>query len=522
VIEKERGNPAQKALEFAAGIGEKSSNIEHRTSNIELKLNKIIRPGPSRKSAMKNSLKQFAFYVVSMVVGVSLLLFVLNLRSDKSAPPAAVATGQETVVHWFQALQLEFAKNLSAPISGLIMQIFVILVFSRVCAFLMKFIGQPQVVGEMLAGILLGKSVLAYLWPTGFAALFPESTMPRLYFFSQVGLIFFMFVVGLDLKISDLKNRAGAAVLISHVSIVFPFLLGTLVAYGIYESYGPANFAYSSFALFMGIAMSITAFPVLARIIQEKKLTNTPLGTMALTCAAVDDVTAWCVLAAVLGIVKAGTITIALGVFAASLLYVALMLKAVRPIALRALRPATLDGSFTHGQLALVFCIVLGSALLSETIGIHALFGAFLAGIIMPQNASFRSSLIEKIEDLSSVVLLPIFFAYTGLRMQVGLLDTWHAWLICGGIIVLAVVGKMVGSALAARWSAGMTWRESWALGALMNTRGLMELVVLNIGYDIGILSPKVFAMMVIMAIFTTMMTGPGTGFFLQKRCGGS
>lgn len=466
---------------------------------------------------MKKSFKQLIYYIVSMIVGVSLLLFVLNLRTDKISAPAAAVSGQETALNWFQSLQNEFAKNLGAPISGLIIQIFVILVFSRVCAFLLKQVGQPQVIGEMVAGILLGKSVLAYVWPEAFGALFPESTMPRLYFFSQVGLIFFMFVVGLDLKISDLKNRAGAAILISHVSIVLPFLLGTIVAYGIYEKYGPVNFAYSSFALFMGIAMSITAFPVLARIIQEKRLNNTPLGTMALTCAAVDDVTAWCLLAAVVGIVKAGTIHTALGVFLASFIYVIVMLKVVKPVMLRALRPATIDGRFTHGQLALVFCVVLGSALLSETIGIHALFGAFLAGTIMPQSVSFRSSLIEKIEDLSAVVLLPIFFAYTGLRMQIGLMNTWESWLICGGIIVLAITGKMVGSALAARFSTEMTWRESWALGSLMNTRGLMELVVLNIGYDIGILSPTIFAMMVIMALVTTAMTGPLLSLFLPE-----
>ncbi len=453
--------------------------------------------------------------MAAMGVAILFLFGILSFGPAESFLAVAPASG-ESPFHWFEIVQQEFDKNMALPITGLLIQIFIILAFSRVCTFFMKAVGQPQVIGEMLAGILLGKSVLAFLWPAGFAVLFPESSMPRLYFLSQVGLIFFMFVVGLDLKISDLKNRTSAAVLVSHVSIVFPFLLGALIALGIYEKYGPPNVAYSSFALFTGIAMSITAFPVLARIIQEKRLTNTPLGTMAITCAAVDDVTAWCVLAAVLGFVKAGTVVTGVVILVLSILYVIAMLKVVKPIALKILQPATIEGRFTREQLAFVFCIVIGSALISEIIGIHALFGAFVAGTVMPRSVSFRSSLVEKIEDFSAVVLLPIFFAYTGIRTQISLLDSWELWFICGLVISFAIIGKMVGSTLAARWS-GMNWRESWALGALMNTRGLMELIVLNIGYDLGILSPTIFAMMVVMAIVTTMMTGPLLTFFIPE-----
>jgi Kef-type K+ transport system membrane component KefB len=452
---------------------------------------------------MKRFVLPVAGYGISICLGLFLLILILNAGPQgEVAPSAAAASG------WLDILRHEISRNMQVPLTGLLVQVLAILVFSRLCSYVLGLLGQPQVVGEMVAGILLGKSVLGFLWPAGFAGLFPESSMPRLYFLSQIGLIFFMFVVGLDLKLSGWKARAPAAVLVSHVSIVFPFLLGALVATGIYGTYGPANIPFSSFALFMGIAMSITAFPVLARILQERKLTHTSLGVMAITCAAVDDVTAWCVLAAVLGIVKAGTMSNALVVLLLALAFVGAMLALVRPMALRILRPATLEGNFTRGQLATVFCVLLGSALVAEIIGIHALFGAFLAGAIMPQSVSFRSSLMEKIEDLSAVVLLPIFFAYTGIRTEIHLLDSWHAWLVCAGIIALAVVGKMVGSALAARWS-GIGWRESWALGTLMNTRGLMELVVLNIGYDLGILPPTIFAMMVVMAIGTTLMTGP-------------
>lgn len=409
----------------------------------------------------------------------------------------------------------EFGRNLSSPVSGLILQILAILVFSRVCAFLLNKVGQPAVVGEIVAGLLLGKSVFAQLWPAGFGWLFPDSSMPRLFLFSQIGLIFFMFVVGLHLKTEELRNKGAAAVLISHVSIVVPFLLGVLAAFGIYASYGPSSCTFLSFALFMGIAMSITAFPVLARILQEKRLTFTPLGTMALSCAAIDDVTAWCVLAAVVGIVKAGTVTTAIGVLGAAVLYVFVMFKLIRPLVTRAMRPS-LKGEFTTGQLAILFGVLLGSALVSEMIGIHALFGAFMAGVIMPQSVSFRTNLVEKIEDLTSVVLLPLFFVYTGLRTQISLLNTWNEWVICLMLIVLATAGKMAGSALAARWS-GMTWRDSWSLGALMNTRGLMELSALNIGYDLGILTPTLFAMLVVMAIVTTVMTSPLISFLLPE-----
>jgi Kef-type K+ transport system membrane component KefB len=467
--------------------------------------------------------RHFVSYVVLMSVAAVLLLGILKLGPAGVSPSAPVAHAGGG--GWLEAVQAEFLRNLDVPVVGLIVQVLAILVFARACSLILRMMGQPQVIGEMIAGILLGKSVFAHLWPEGFAVVFPEAAMPRLYFLSQIGLIFFMFTVGLHLKISELKERGPAAILISHMSIVVPFLLGTAAALGLYRSYGPANFDFPSFALFMGIALSITAFPVLARIIEEKRLTDTPLGAMALTCAAIDDVTAWCILAAVVGIVKAGTFATAGAVLAASLVYVVAMYKVVAPVVGKLMRPASLKGDFSRGQLGLLFCVLLGSALTAEAIGIHALFGAFLAGVIMPKNVSFRSKLIEKIEDLIAVVLLPIFFAYTGIRTEIGLLDSVDSWLVCLGITALAIAGKMAGSAAAARWS-GMSWRESLALGSLLNTRGLMELVVLNIGYDIGILSPTLFAMMVIMALVTTTMTAPllsllGASHLSGMRSGG-
>lgn len=410
-------------------------------------------------------------------------------------------------------LLIEITRNLASPFSVLIIQVFVILIVSRVCAYGLKLLGQPQVIGEMIAGIFLGKSVLGLFAPDLFNGLFPSASLPGLQLVSQLGLVLFMFVVGMQLKVSELKERAWSAVFISHVSIIFPFILGALLAFFLYPSYGPENFAFSSFALFMGISMSITAFPVLARIIQEKGLSETSLGAMALVCAAVDDVTAWCLLAAVIGIVKAGSVSLALTVLLATLLYVAFMLKLVRPFLLKGLH----GKEMRINQLALIFCTLFGSSLIAEVIGIHALFGAFLAGAILPQNTELRALISGKIEDFTSVVLLPIFFAFTGIRTQIGLLDSTQSWVICLSITLVAILGKMGGSAMAARY-VGMEKRESWALGALMNTRGLMELVVLNIGLDLGILSPVLFAMLVLMALITTTMTAPLVTFFRKSH----
>jgi Kef-type K+ transport system membrane component KefB len=305
-----------------------------------------------------------------------------------------------------------------------------------------------------------------------------------------------------------LRNRAQHAVVVSHASIIFPFTLGMGLAYFLYPLFCPPNIGFLSFALFLGIAMSITAFPVLARIVQERGLSRTSLGAMAITCAAVDDITAWCLLAAVIAIVKAGSIVSSLWTIGMAAAYVAIMLGLVRPF-LKKLGDIFADReSLSKPIVALFFVILILSAYATEVIGIHALFGAFLAGVIMPSNARFRNVFIEKVEDVALVLLLPLFFVYTGLRTEIGLLNNPGLWKWCAAILVVAVAGKFLGSAFSARFM-GTSWRESLLLGALMNTRGLMELVVLNIGYDLGVVGPEIFAMMVIMALVTTLMTGP-------------
>ncbi len=318
-----------------------------------------------------------------------------------------------------------------------------------------------------------------------------------------------MFVVGIELDPALMRGKAHAAVAVSHVSIVFPFLLGVTLAIGLYEGLAPKNVPFYSFALFLGIAMSITAFPVLARILDERKLTSTPVGTTAIACAAVDDVTAWSLLAFVVAFTTSGGAFATLSItLLLALLFVLAMVYLVRPSLARVLDPENPEAT-GRGRMAIVVAVMLLSALATELIGIHALFGAFLAGRrSCRRRVSFRRLLKERFDTVSAVFLLPLFFAITGLRTQIGLLDTPGAWLICLLIVAVATLGKLGGTVGAARLT-GLSWHDSLTLGALMNTRGLMELVALNVGYDLGILSPQIFAMMVLMALVTTAMTGP-------------
>jgi len=328
-----------------------------------------------------------------------------------------------------------------------------------------------------------------------------------------------MFIIGMELDVGILKRSAHDAIVVSHASIIFPYFLGVVLAYFLYQNFAPDTISFTAFALFIGIAMSITAFPVLARIIQERDLTKDHLGTLAITCAAVDDVTAWSLLAVVIAIVKAGDITSALITIILSILYVMFMLFVVKRLLNKIAQTHFTRETVNKPILAILFGILLLSSYMTEVIGIHALFGAFMAGVIIPANQSFRRVLAEKIEDFSLVFLLPLFFVFTGLRTQIGLLNNPDLWIVCLIIIAVAIAGKFLGSAIAARF-VGQSWRDSLVLGALMNTRGLMELVVLNIGYDLGVLTPEVFTMLVLMALITTFMTGPSITFidFVTKR----
>ncbi len=403
---------------------------------------------------------------------------------------------------------LGLAENFKHPLTILLMQMIVVLFAAKTIGYLFTLIGQQSVIGETAAGIIIGPSLLGWMMPDVFAFIFPANSLSNLQLLSQIGLVLFMFIIGMELNIDILKKRATEALLVSHVSIFFPYLLGILLAYYLYTDFAPANIPFITYALFMGIAMSITAFPVLARILKERKLTQTGVGGMAIICAAIDDVTAWCILAIVISIAKAGNIAGALLTIVITILYVLIMFFVVRPALEKLSRKFYKNNKVESTFIAVILLMVILSAFIAEVIGIHALFGAFLAGVIMPSSVSLRNLFTEKVEDVSIMLLLPLFFAFTGLRTQIGLLNNFSLWATCGIIIAIAVFGKFFGSAVASRL-VGQSWKDSLSIGALMNTRGLMEIIVLNIGYDLGILTPSIFTMMVFMALITTCMTAP-------------
>lgn len=457
-----------------------------------------------------NNIKNSLFYI-TVIGGFTALIYWLISIGPSLEVGRGIVPKQIESNHWNDFLD-SMIENLQHPLAILLAQIVTIILVARLFGWMFRKIGQPSVIGEMIAGIVLGPSLVGMYFPEFSAALFPKESLGNLQFLSQIGLIFFMFVIGMELDLKVLKNKANDAVVISHASIVIPFALGLTLSYFIYPIFAPMGVEFSSFGLFLGIAMSITAFPVLARIVQEREMQKTKLGTIVITCAAADDITAWCILAVVIAIVKAGSFTSSLYVIGLAILYVFIMLKIVRPFLKRVGDLNSTRESLNKPVVAIFFITLLFSSYVSELIGIHALFGAFLAGAIMPENNKFRNIFIEKVEDVSIIVLLPLFFVFTGLRTQIGLLNDPYLWKITAIIIAVAVVGKFFGSAFAAKF-VGQSWKDSLAIGALMNTRGLMELVVLNIGYDLGVLSTEIFTMMVIMALVTTFMTGPALDF---------
>ena len=460
-------------------------------------------------------MKKILYYILIVGCCTGLMWFIID-RGQYLTPQQGIANGSY-VSHYRaearppvsgESVIQQFTQHIQNPISLLLLQIITILVFSRFFGVLFSKLGQPLVIGEIIAGIFLGPSILGVLFPDFFVFLFPKESLKSLQYLSQIGLTFFMFIIGMELDVTKIRKRTRDAIVVSHASIMIPYLLGIMLAYCIYAEYAPASVSFLSFSLFLGISMSITAFPVLARIIQERKLTRTTLGALAITCAAADDVTGWCILAAVIAIVRAGNILSALSTIGLVSIFILFMLNIVRPwLTKMSARHVNGDNLSKH-VVALSFFILLLSAYIAEVIGIHLLFGAFIAGVVMPRNIGFKKALKAKVEDISVLILLPIFFAFTGLRTQIGLLSEGHLWTLCGIIILVAVVGKLAGSALTARFL-NHSWRDSLSLGILMNTRGLMELIVLNIGYDIGILTPEIFAIMVLMALATTFMTGP-------------
>lgn len=446
-----------------------------------------------------------AGYVALLVAGVG-VFFLIHTFGNGLSVPSSPAEARPAGIP--PTAQVDLVLHVIATLAAVV---FLGFVLGRV----LRYFGQPPVIGELIAGIMLGPSLLGAFSPEALHLLIPSAVSdPKghvpaaLRAVSQLGIILYMFLVGLELNAARLAKRAHAAVAVSHASIVLPFVLGSMLALGLYPIFSHEGVPFTSFALFMGAAMATTAFPVLARILTDRNLGKTDLGGLALSCAAVDDVTAWCLLALVVGISQTD-IGNATWVIGGAIAFIAFMFLVIRPLLARMIRSGD-SRSDALPPLAVsgTFLAVLLAALTTEVIGIHAVFGAFLLGAVIPHDSRIAREFTVKLKDFVTVLLLPAFFALTGMRTQIDLINGWDSWLWCGAIIVVASAGK-IGGTLAAGRLTGLSWRDAAALGVLMNTRGLMELIVLNIGLDLGIVSPTLFAILVVMALVTTAATAP-------------
>ena len=438
-------------------------------------------------------MKRIAAYAAMIAATVIGFFLVRTLGGSLVAPPP-------DTVRFGRAIPPASSEVLLHVLLALV----VVIIVARLLGALFRRFNQPAVIGEVIAGVLLGPSLLGRVAPGISSYLLPPAVAPFLGVLSQVGIILYMFLIGLELDTGLLRQRAHASVAISHASIIAPFLLGTGLSLWLYPRLSSSDVPFFVFALFMGISMSVTAFPVLARILTDRAMHKSRLGVIALACAAVDDVTAWCLLAFVVSVARSEPRRV-VPTLALTAAFIAAMFFVVRPLAAWFARTRK---DIRQDSLAVIFVALLASALVTEFIGIHAIFGAFLLGAVIPHDSELARDLTRKLNDLVIVLLLPAFFAFTGMRTQIGLVNGASEWLTCGLIILVASLGKFGGSTVAARIS-GLDWRQAASLGILMNTRGLMELIVLNVGLDLGVLSPTLFAMLVVMAIVTTLATSP-------------
>ncbi len=442
--------------------------------------------------------------MLTAAIGGYLLIRAAGADLVASAPAANSITRSEWIV--------------TDPLAHVLLALALITLVARAMGVLFRrFLRQPPVIGEIFAGLALGPSLLGTVSPTLQAFVLPPDAAPFVGMIAKVGVVLFMFLVGLELDMKAARRHGQATVIIAHASIITPFLLGALLALGLYPLYASQDVDFTVFSLFIGVAMSVTAFPVLARILSDFRAQRTRLGGLALSSAAVGDATAWVLLAFVAGVATtkvsgvAWTVVFS-GAFVASMFWIA------RPLLRRlAAREERNPEPLSQGVLALVFVALLLAGAATEFIGIHALFGAFLLGAVMQHDGRLAQQIRTRMEDIVIVLLLPSFFAYTGMRTEVGLLSGATDWLACLAIIAVATAGKFGGSFIAGRF-VGLSLRESSIIGILMNTRGLMELIVLNLGLEMGVISPRLFTMLVIMALVTTFATTPLLHLVMRKR----
>lgn len=442
------------------------------------------------------------------MIAVFSLLIYISLKSGIELHKLSSQSGI-SANDGFSGMFLHMVKtNLKDPLMTLLMQIIIILLFCKIFSWIFNRIGQPGVLGEIIAGIILGPSVLGHYFPDAFNFIFSKDSLENVYLISQIGLILFMFVIGLEVDFKVLKNKFNETLVISHAGILVPFFLGIISSFYIYEKYASQQTSFLAFALFIGISMSITAFPVLARIVQERNLAKTQLGVLSIASAANDDVTAWCLLAIVIALTKSGTSTSAFITVGLTIVYILFMFLCVRPFFRKISQIHANNEILNKSLIGLIFLTLIISASITELIGIHALFGGFIAGVVMPSNLGFRHIMMNKVEDVTLAFFLPLFFAYTGLNTNLLLINSWSMVGICLLLILIAIAGKFGGCTIAAKL-VGETWHDSLTIGMLMNTRGLMELVALNIGYEMGVLPKSIYAVLIIMALVTTFMTTP-------------
>lgn len=463
---------------------------------------------------MSKETRGIAFYVLMLLI-FGALMYTVTKKGEVHQINTEITSVYDTpkdLGDGFDMFSDIVIKHIYTPIGILLLQIIAILIIAKLFGWFFNRIGQPTVIGEIMAGIMLGPSVLGNILPEVSSFLFRPDSLSNINILSQIGLILYMFVIGMELDISEVRKKLKETIVISHTSIIVPFALGMILAYFVYENYTDQKIPFLSFSLFIGIAMSITAFPVLARIIQEKGLTRSHLGSISLASAANDDITAWCLLAGVVAIAQAGSMLSAVYTILFAILYIALMFLVIRPF-LRMIGHIYHNNEVVNkGMVGFMFIILVISSFFTEILGLHTLFGAFVAGVIMPSNLKFRKIMTEKVEDVSLSFFLPLFFVSTGLRTEIGMLNTPEHWALCLVFILVAITGKFGGALVSAR-IVGESWKDSLYIGTLMNTRGLMELIVLTIGYEMKILPPTIFVMLVLMTLVTTFMTTPLISF---------
>ncbi|HEV2132803.1 MAG TPA: cation:proton antiporter [Terracidiphilus sp.] len=442
-----------------------------------------------------NKYRTALIYFAMLAAAVGVFFWLLALGGSLHAPPGLRIFGQHV------------PRESGIILTHVLLALVVIIICARGLGWAFRCVNQPPVVGEMIAGIMLGPSLLGRVAPAASAFILPNSVAPYLSVIANVGVILYMFLVGVELDTSMVRGRTHSSVAISHASIIVPFLLGSGLALWLYPIYSTSDVPFLVFVLFMGVSMSVTAFPVLARILTDREMHTQPIGAIALACASVDDVTAWCLFALVVSVARArpGDVLITLALTAA---FISAVFVILRPAASWFVQLHENHRVSGRSSIVIASAALLLAAFATQKIGIHALFGAFIVGAIIPHDSLLARHIKQKFEDLVVVLFLPTFFAFTGLRTQIGLMHGLNDWLICLLIIAVASLGKFGGGSVAARLT-GLDWRQSASLGILMNTRGLMELIVLNVGMDLGVLSPTLFAMLVIMAVITTLGTTP-------------